>query len=158
MTTEDELWKEKFQENEGSSRDGYTPAGENGNYRKDYRYNATGGGRTPRPRISRSAAFSASADGHAPLHTGIPHHAREATSQGQGTHREATSHAREATSQGNSERVATSQGSHGRQEHHTSSVREATSPGSSSTAIREHHTSSRDAHVPPTTTHMPSTA
>ena len=65
MTTEDELWKEKFQENEGSSRDGYTPAGENGNYRKDYRYNATGGGRTPRPRISRSAAFSASADGQA---------------------------------------------------------------------------------------------
>ena len=60
MSTEEESWKEKFQEkSEGSGRDGYRPASEN-NQRTEGTRSATG--RTMRPRISRPA-FSASADG-----------------------------------------------------------------------------------------------
>ncbi len=60
MSTEEESWKEKFQEkSEDSGRDGYRPASEN-NHRTEGTRSTTG--RTLRPRISRPA-FSASADG-----------------------------------------------------------------------------------------------
>ena len=60
MSTEEEIWKEKFQEkNENGSRDGYHSTSENNNRTENGQGNP---GRRMRPRISRPA-FSASADG-----------------------------------------------------------------------------------------------